>query len=209
MTEHVVIQDPQIHEPKGVSTATSGQVYVADGVGGGAWVNHLAGTIKQGIYDYHDVTTQSSPIALTLADTDYELTNDAAGTQTYKSPLVGLSEMWDENTDRFIWNNGDVLAIGDSVDIRLDVEVTTTTVNTAVTITLELDPDDLAVRIPLIPETNFKDSGVHPQIRFMGIYMGSTEILTGGARIIASADSTGVTIKVNGWYVRALHSEGV
>ena len=207
MTEHVVIQDPQIHEPKGASTASLGHVYISDGAGSGAWVNNLAGTIKQGVYDYHDVATQTTPIELTSADTDYELTNDAAGAQTYSKPLAGLSAMWDENTDRFVWNNGDVLAIGDTVDIRLDVEVITTTVNTAVTITLELDPDDLAVAIPLIPETNFKSGGTHPQIRWMGIYMGGPEILTGGARIIASADNTGVTIKVNGWYVRAFHSE--
>lgn len=35
--EHRNIQDPQIHEPRGVSTATVGQVYVADGLGSGSW----------------------------------------------------------------------------------------------------------------------------------------------------------------------------
>jgi len=37
MTEHVTITDPQIHEPKGVSTATSGEIYVANGLGSGTW----------------------------------------------------------------------------------------------------------------------------------------------------------------------------
>jgi hypothetical protein len=36
-TEHDSITDPEIHEPKGVSTASSGQFYLADGVGSGAW----------------------------------------------------------------------------------------------------------------------------------------------------------------------------
>lgn len=35
--EHVNITDPNIHEPKGVSTANSEDVYIADGVGSGAW----------------------------------------------------------------------------------------------------------------------------------------------------------------------------
>lgn len=35
--EHVGITDPDIHEPKGVSTALAGQVYVADGAGSGAF----------------------------------------------------------------------------------------------------------------------------------------------------------------------------
>ena len=37
MAEHDVITDPEIHEPKGSSTATSGQVYVANGAGSGVW----------------------------------------------------------------------------------------------------------------------------------------------------------------------------
>ncbi len=41
MPEHNVITDPNIHEPKGASTATSGQVYVANGAGSGAWAAKL------------------------------------------------------------------------------------------------------------------------------------------------------------------------
>ena len=37
MPEHSIITDPNIHEPKGVASASSGEVYVADGLGSGAW----------------------------------------------------------------------------------------------------------------------------------------------------------------------------
>lgn len=37
--EHVSISDPEIHEPKGVSTANIKEVYQADGVGSGSWTN--------------------------------------------------------------------------------------------------------------------------------------------------------------------------
>jgi hypothetical protein len=37
MAEHVDITDPEIHEPKGASTATANQVYSADGAGSGTW----------------------------------------------------------------------------------------------------------------------------------------------------------------------------
>lgn len=36
--QHAVLTDPQLHEPKGVSTASSGQVYRANGSGSGVWV---------------------------------------------------------------------------------------------------------------------------------------------------------------------------
>jgi microcystin-dependent protein len=35
--EHAIIQNQHLHEPKGISTASKGQVYVADGSGSGAW----------------------------------------------------------------------------------------------------------------------------------------------------------------------------
>ena len=37
MPEHVDLTDPELHEPKGVSTATSNQTYVANGAGSGVW----------------------------------------------------------------------------------------------------------------------------------------------------------------------------
>lgn len=42
MPEHVDITDPEIHEPKGASTASAGEVYVSDGAGSGDW-----GTLQQ------------------------------------------------------------------------------------------------------------------------------------------------------------------
>lgn len=43
MTEHRLLTGVDLHEPKGVETATAGQVYVADGSGSGAWSSRLAG----------------------------------------------------------------------------------------------------------------------------------------------------------------------
>lgn len=39
MVEHVTITDPEIHEPKGASSANSGEVYVANGAGSGSWTD--------------------------------------------------------------------------------------------------------------------------------------------------------------------------
>lgn len=37
---HSTLTDPYIHEPKGVSTASAGQIYVANGSGSGSWVEN-------------------------------------------------------------------------------------------------------------------------------------------------------------------------
>ena len=52
MVEHVNITDPDIHEPKGVVTATVGDVYVADGAGSGSWQTPL--------FEYGLIYTQDS-----------------------------------------------------------------------------------------------------------------------------------------------------
>jgi len=37
--QHSIIADPNIHEPKGVASAADGEVYIADGLGSGAWAS--------------------------------------------------------------------------------------------------------------------------------------------------------------------------
>lgn len=37
MPEHKDIQDPDLHEPKGITTASAGELYLANGEGGGEW----------------------------------------------------------------------------------------------------------------------------------------------------------------------------
>lgn len=39
MAEHNTLTGANLHEPKGAATATSGQVYVANGAGSGTWTN--------------------------------------------------------------------------------------------------------------------------------------------------------------------------
>lgn len=39
--QHKDAPDGQRHEPKGISTAASGQLYVADGLGSGSWTNPI------------------------------------------------------------------------------------------------------------------------------------------------------------------------
>ena len=51
--QHVDIDDPHIHEPKGASSASEHTVYVSDGAGSGSWINlttdsiQMAGVLSQ------------------------------------------------------------------------------------------------------------------------------------------------------------------
>lgn len=64
--EHSTITDPDIHEPKGISTATVGQTYVADGAGSGVWTSPSLATSVI-VASLSDLPAPSSGV-ITLAD---------------------------------------------------------------------------------------------------------------------------------------------
>jgi hypothetical protein len=64
--QHAVLTDPQLHEPKGVSTAASGKVYRANGSGSGVWV-FPSGHAYGELYIDGGVTTQTLPAASATA----------------------------------------------------------------------------------------------------------------------------------------------
>lgn len=51
MAEHNTLTDPELHEPKGVAAANSGEVYIADGAASGAWTR---------AYQYGELETMES-----------------------------------------------------------------------------------------------------------------------------------------------------
>jgi hypothetical protein len=64
--QHSVLTDPQIHEPKGVSTAAEGKVYRANGSGSGVWV-FPSGHAYGELYIASNTTTQTLPAASATA----------------------------------------------------------------------------------------------------------------------------------------------
>lgn len=205
---HKNITDPYLHEPKGAATASSGEVYVSDGAGSGVWTPQVStsGLVRQGIWDYNDLATASTPIALSVINTDYEMTNDGAGPFTNLAyTLPGMPNIWDVATDRFDFDNGGVLNLGDTVDIRFDALITTSSANTRVNFELELGLGGSPYKLPILTQT-IKTAGTYQAARWFGVYMGDVNTLNNPARIVASSDTAGVTVQINGWYIRALNT---
>lgn len=69
--EHVDATDPEIHEPKGISAAADGQVYVADGIGAGDWLDNI-----HNVHADMEITGNTTAIAVTAA-TDSTLATDS------------------------------------------------------------------------------------------------------------------------------------
>lgn len=197
--EHKNITDPNIHEVKGASTATAGQVLTATGVGTATF----QAPVKVGLYNYGDATTVGTPIALTVADTLYDLTNDTVGASTNTTyGLPDVASLWNSTTNRFDFTG---LTLGDSVEISVDLSYTTTTANTALTVLLEVATGTGGVfTIPLVNLLNIKAAGTYQVGANVGLNIVNDTIRNNPARIRVKADATGSTIVVNSFNIRAI-----
>lgn len=109
--QHRNISDLESHEPKNISTATNGQLYVANGSASGTWkklneVDNLdfsvAAKNKFGWNDIADNTyTSGSPFAIS-SGVKTAVPNNALGTQTNTTRLGAL---WQTGTSKFVIND--------------------------------------------------------------------------------------------------------
>lgn len=75
--EHSNITDPNIHEPKGIASAGSGQIYIANGAGSGTWTSIPGASDKVVIVkDSSDFPTPVSGVITLAEDTIYFLDGD-------------------------------------------------------------------------------------------------------------------------------------
>lgn len=86
--EHSAITDPNIHEPKGASSATNNQVYVANGAGTGVWTDRQY-TISGVISDVS--TSETVYVPIPYAGTVAKITTVLEGTLTTADATVTAS----------------------------------------------------------------------------------------------------------------------
>lgn len=88
--EHNTIGAGEIHEPKGITTAPTGGLYVADGATTGTWLRY------QGWAQYEDSrTTVGTPSQTLTASTRTKWINDGGTLIIDKKPSDATVPMWD------------------------------------------------------------------------------------------------------------------
>lgn len=155
-----------------------------------------------GWVDYNDTATAGSPIALTVAGTYYDLTNDGLGAQSIDSYIPGgHGEIWNAATDRFDWSS---LKLGDAVDLRIDIEVTTSGPTRDIKTKLDMAiGGSFPYSLP-IDHRSFKTAGTYQFVINTTVTMAFADTLDNPAKVSVSSDNTGDTVVVNGWQARTL-----
>jgi hypothetical protein len=150
--------------------------------------------------DYADVATIGSPIAVSAVPA--VLTNDGLGVDTNTAYLPiggnGITQLWNTSSNGFDFSD---LNVGDMLEIRMDIDVIIVSNNTAVDVNLHMGSGGTVI-VPFISQQNFKTTGTFEVIRYMGLYIGSTDIRDTLAQLKISADNN-CTCIVNGWYIKA------
>jgi hypothetical protein len=170
--QHKDIPEAQLHEVKGASTSTAGQILTSTG-GASAWASAPTGlSVNQGFIDYSDAGTTSTPISLT-ANTWTTITNDGAGSFTNKTYAPeSIPDLMDE-VSAFDFSS---LDLGTSVLIRNDFSVTPDTNNALLELRYQLGLGGAAYTLETI--LGRLDSGSGIPYRFSlrpdFIYMGDT-----------------------------------
>jgi hypothetical protein len=162
--QHSAIQDPQIHEPKGVATATSGDVYQADGAGSGDWVSKTAWyTWKDGQY------TSSAKRSITSTTRTKVTINGSALTD---GNGTSGSSFWNTSTNKIVSEDEDYVyeirfdfkahsaTASAYVDVEFDVGGTSNTILTYTHIlTKTAATNFVVVNSPFFVDADFNTNG--------------------------------------------------
>lgn len=211
---HKDVAEDNMHEPKGTTTLTAGaadigKVIVSKGDGSTetrklktSELDPTEVTTRMGLWDYNDLATATTPIILTPVSTFVKLTNDEAGSftnKTYKLPEV--TDLWDEVANQFDFSE---LSLGDVVDFRFDLTVTTTGANHEIILQLDVGIGDAGNYQLVVHRENFKTAGTYSIIKMFSMYMGDATTKDFPSELKALSD-TGTTddVQVNGWFLEA------
>lgn len=158
-------------------------------------------TPRYGIYDYNDLATSISPLVIPGTSQYVQVTNDGLGAFTNKTyGLPGLADIYNTTTNEFDFSS---LSLGDSVDIRIDMEVTTSSPSQEIDLDMELATGSGSDYDILFFKAIFKNAGVNDIARFNSIYIGNNETKNFPARFKIRSDAAATAV-VRGWYVRVM-----
>lgn len=155
--------------------------------------------VQVGWYDYNDLATVSAPINVNGGEGDVILTNDSLGVFTssyYRVP--GVFSVWDASNSQFDFSQ---LRLGDIVDIRIDIEVSSSNTFQFVDVDLELAYGTGQSYEIQFYKGQFKEVDAHDIVATQMITIANTLTLNNPAKLKINSDAN-CTVLVRGWMVR-------
>jgi len=150
-----------------------------------------------GYFHYTDTATQTTPLTI-VADTNKKLTNDGLGAQTNLTQApYGVSTLFNTTTNEFDFSQ---LSIGDTLDLRVDLSLTTTSANQKYLVFLRVGEGSVAQYD--LPIFSGQIKNISSNNRIIGnepFSIDYQEHIDNPATLYILSDDDG-SVKVNGWY---------
>ena len=157
----------------------------------------ITGFTKTYWFDANDTATASTPISHTGGAATTYFTNNALGPNTTSYNPDTKDALWNPSTNKYDFSS---LKIGDTIEIRGDAEVDTSSANQEIEILLSLAEGTAGPYELNIDHRYYKTISTGNKVTFLfRIYMGDENTRTGGGRFRFSSDDN-ATIKLNGWF---------
>ena len=142
-----------------------------------------------GIYDYNNNSASQG-----FTGTPIALLNNGGGANTYKNILTGISDIYISNSFDF-----SELSLGDTITIRVDLEITTTTANQEFEVYLDLAIGTGSNYQVKFATRFFKTAGTYALADMYNfIYLGNNDTKNNPAKFYFNSDAN-ASVLVNGW----------
>jgi len=150
-----------------------------------------------GYFHYTDTATQTTPLTI-LPDTNKKLTNNGLGAQTNLTQApYGVSTLFNTTTNEFDFSQ---LSIGDTLDLRVDLLLTTTSANQKYVVFLRVGEGSVAqYDLPIFMGQIKSISSDNRIIGNEPFSIDYQEHIDNPATLYILSDDDG-SVKVNGWY---------
>ena len=154
-----------------------------------------------GYFLHNDLATQTTPISV-LSGIETRLTNDTDGAQTDLSQAPYLvSDVWISTDNYFDFEK---LSIGDTLDLRVDILLTTTSANQKYKIFLRVGEGSSKEKDLIVTQGQIKTSSTdEPIVGEVGFSIDYQEHIDYPTYIYIVSDDD-ADVKVNGWYTRVI-----
>lgn len=206
MIEHKNIPDAQLHEPKGILTATSKKLYFADGAGSGAWRKMNEQDVdysnkSNNLFGWNDIAdalyTSGSPRAI-ASSTRTLLTNNALASQT---DTTRLGTIWDTGNSQFLINDLNASYI---LRVRANVKAAAAA-GTPYTFKLEMESANGPTVISATDQA-IKGGGYENAIAFTTLFYNGAFINNQALKLYVTAD-TAITLYNVGYVIQRIYKE--
>lgn len=150
-------------------------------------------------FDDNDVTTGVTAISHTGGATNTFLTNDGAGSFSGSYNPQSKDALWNTADQEFDFSS---LKIGDVVNIRIDLDVTTANNNEEFDIVFDFSIGGAPYTLNM-GSFYYKTAGQHHVVVNQEFYIGSADARDNPAKL-RYVSTYNATIRVNGWYTRVI-----